>query len=151
MSLDVHLISTKKVNKKKGSGIFIRENGATREISEAEWYRRYPGKEPVRFTGKGESTKEVYWGNITHNLGRMAQEADIYYALWRPEEKGFKYAKDIIPTLELGLEMMKADPERFKQFDSDNGWGTYDQFLPFIMEYLEACKENRDALIEVSR
>lgn len=31
-----------------GSGIFIREFGQTKEISEEEWYRRYPGVEPVR-------------------------------------------------------------------------------------------------------
>jgi hypothetical protein len=34
-----------------GSGIFIREHGATIEISEEEWYRRNPGREPVRFLG----------------------------------------------------------------------------------------------------
>ncbi len=28
----------------------------------------------------------LYWRNITHNLGRMAVEAGIYEALWRPEE-----------------------------------------------------------------
>lgn len=32
-----------------GSGIFVRELGATREISEDEWLRRNPGREPVRF------------------------------------------------------------------------------------------------------
>lgn len=32
----------------RDSGIFIRENGATIQISESEWYRRNPGREPVR-------------------------------------------------------------------------------------------------------
>jgi hypothetical protein len=32
-----------------GSGIFVRENGATVEITEEEWQRRNPGQEPVRF------------------------------------------------------------------------------------------------------
>ena len=32
-----------------GSGIFVREFGATIEISEAEWNKRNPGIEPVRF------------------------------------------------------------------------------------------------------
>jgi hypothetical protein len=31
-----------------GSGIFIRENGACVEISEEEFAKRYPGREPVR-------------------------------------------------------------------------------------------------------
>lgn len=37
-----------------GSGIFVRENGATVEVSEEEWARRCPGREPVRVRG-GES------------------------------------------------------------------------------------------------
>ena len=39
-------------NKRKaanGSGIYVRELGATIEISEEEWYKRNPGIEPVRF------------------------------------------------------------------------------------------------------
>lgn len=31
-----------------GSGIFIRRNGANVEITEEEWYRLNPGREPVR-------------------------------------------------------------------------------------------------------
>jgi hypothetical protein len=31
-----------------GSGIFIREHGAIKEITEEEWYKRNPGHEPVR-------------------------------------------------------------------------------------------------------
>ncbi|MCF1193193.1 hypothetical protein LRR18_16510 [Mangrovimonas sp. AS39] len=32
-----------------GSGIYVRELGATIEISEEDWYKRNPGIEPVRF------------------------------------------------------------------------------------------------------
>lgn len=39
-----------------GSGIFVRENGATVEISEEEWYRRNPGREPVRVLKESENT-----------------------------------------------------------------------------------------------
>ena len=31
-----------------GSGIFVRENGVTKEITEEEWYKKNPGREPVR-------------------------------------------------------------------------------------------------------
>lgn len=31
-----------------GSGIFIRENGAVREITREEWDRRHPGQEPAK-------------------------------------------------------------------------------------------------------
>lgn len=32
-----------------------------------------------------EETEDVYWANITRNLNKMASEAGIYEALWRPE------------------------------------------------------------------
>lgn len=94
---------------------------------------------------------EVYSSNITHNLGEMADAAGVYYALWRPEERGYTLASDIIPILEEGLQKLKNDPNHYKTFDSDNGWGLYEHFVPFVEEVLEACKEYPDAKIEVSR
>jgi len=63
-------------------------------------------------------TESLYWANITHNLGEMADKAGIYKALWRPEEIGAKYAKDIIEIVEKGLSDLKARPEYFEQFNS---------------------------------
>ena len=98
-----------------------------------------------------EDDEQVYWANITHNLGEMADKAGIYKALWRPEEIGAKYAKDIIEIVEKGLADLKARPEYFEQFNSPNGWGMYEHFVPFVAEYLEALKEYPHAKIEVSR
>lgn len=101
----------------------------------------------------GEDPKEIclFDANITHNLGEMAGEAGIYEHLWRPEEIGAKYAGDIVGGIEMGLKLMKTDPKRFGTFNALNGWGTYEQFLPWIEEYLGACKENPKATIHVSR
>ena len=98
-----------------------------------------------------EENEEVYWANITHNLGEMADKAGIYKALWRPEEIGAKYAKDIIEIVEKGLDDLKARPEYFEQFNSPNGWGMYEHFVPFVSDYLDALKENIDAEIYISR
>lgn len=95
--------------------------------------------------------KELYSANITHNLGKMAKEANIYTALWRPEEMGAKIASDLIETLTVGLSDLKSRPKYFKQFNSSNGWGLYKHFVPFVEKYLEACKENTNALISISR
>lgn len=94
---------------------------------------------------------QLYWGNITHNLGSMAVEAGIYKPLWRPEEINATEANHISWLVREGLERMKADPERFKKYDSPNKWGTYDQFIPFIEEYLEALEKFPKAIISVSR
>jgi len=93
----------------------------------------------------------VFYTNITHNLGKMAVEANIYNALWRPEESNYKVASDIIEVLEKGLKDLKDRPEYFKKFDVENGWGTYEHFVPFVEETLKACKEYPDAIILVSR
>lgn len=98
-----------------------------------------------------EEQKMLYDANITHNLGEMADKAGIYKALWRPKEIGAKYAKDIIEIVEKGLTDLKSGPEYFEKFNSPNGWGTYDHFLLFVSEYLEALKEYPDAEIQVSR
>jgi len=91
--------------------------------------------------------------NITHNLGRMAKEAGIYECLWHPNEHGMvtPRPKDIVKTLSSGIELMKEDPERFRKFDAENGWGTYSNFLPWLENVLEACLEYPNARISVSR
>tara|TARA_R110000796_G_scaffold4805_1_gene18245 strand:+ start:5006 stop:5368 length:363 start_codon:yes stop_codon:yes gene_type:complete len=103
--------------------------------------------------GKTHTKEEecIYDANITHNLGEMAKKAGIYKALWRPEEIDCKYAKDIIGRLEVGLKNLKENPHYFKRFNSPNGWGMYEHFVPFVEEYLKACKIYSYAEINISR
>lgn len=150
MSLDVYLYAPGERPPKEGSGIFVREDEQTKEISREEWDRKFPGREPVTFTPP-EEPEAVFSANITHNLGCMAGEAGIYQHLWRPEELNITQAKDLIEPLKAGLARMKADPERFRQLEPENKWGTYDIFVPWIEEYLEACKDYPEATIQVSR
>lgn len=94
---------------------------------------------------------EVYSDNITHNLGKMAQAAGIYEALWRPEELGFTKASELIAPLAVGLEKLLQDPDEYRKYNSPNGWGLYEHFVPFVKEYLQACIEDPDADVEASR
>lgn len=118
-----------------------------------------------------EKEEENYWANITHNLGTMAEAAGIYEALWRPhklkvgydisendytaecefEENNPSQAKEIIEVLEKGLKKLKRSPTKYEKFNSSNGWGLYKHFVPFVEKYLNACKENPNAIISVSR
>lgn len=98
-----------------------------------------------------DGVAKVYRSNITHNLRKMAMKAGIYYALWRPEEINCNYAKDIIPYLKKGLKYLKSAPEKYKKYDSPNGWGLYIHFVPFVEKYLEACEKFPDCEIEISR
>jgi len=94
---------------------------------------------------------EVYSRNITHNLNKMAAEAGIYEYLWRPDELGVSEARELIEPLTKGLADLEARPEHFKQFNSPNGWGMYEHFVPFVREYLSACIKHPDATVNVSR
>lgn len=92
-----------------------------------------------------------YTANITHNLGDMADAAGIYKHLWRPEELGISTAKELIAPLTDGIELLESDPDLFKKYDSPNGWGMYEHFVPFVIEYRNACKKYPGARVEVWR
>ena len=94
---------------------------------------------------------EVYWRNITHNLNKMAMEAGIYQHLWRPEELSITRAQELIQPLTEGLARLEADPDHYRKFNAANGWGVYENFVDFVRDYLEACQNNPDAEIHVSR
>lgn len=94
---------------------------------------------------------QFYWANITHNLTGMADAAGIYGALWRPDEHGITTARQVAEVLRTGIKLMKAHRERFERFDSPNGWGTYERFVPWCQKYLAACDEHPDATVRVSR
>ncbi len=91
-----------------------------------------------------------YSSNITHNLGRMAQEAGIYKHCWHPEELSITKAVELIEPLRAGLKLLESDPEKFKQFDASNGWGRYIHFVPWLREYLKACEEYPEANVSTS-
>ena len=151
MSLDVYLTMPTPVKKPASDGIFIRRNGMMIEITREEWDRWNPGIEPVSFFNNDEETNEVFKANITHNLNKMATEAGIYEALWRPEEIGITNALQLIPILEKGLALLQSDRERFVAFNPENGWGSYDAFVPWVKRYLDACRKWPDAKVEASR
>ena len=96
-------------------------------------------------------TEEVFDWTITHNLGKMAAEAGLYKAIWRPDENGITEAKQIIPTLSAGMDDLILNPERYKKFNPENGWGNYEGLVKFVAEYLKACEENPEAEIKVLR
>ena len=152
MSLDVYLRLLGGIATEPRNAIYMRLNGATVEVSRGEWDDLNPGVEPVTVTiGGGERSDEVYSANITHNLGKMAGEAGIYEALWRPEEIGVKTAYDLIGYLSQGLAVLKSDPARFKAFDAPNGWGKYENLVAFTQEYLAACAKWPEATVSVWR
>jgi hypothetical protein len=98
-----------------------------------------------------ETTLESF--NITHNLGNMAHAAGIYECLWRPEEQTppITTAAQCIPILRDGLAVLRGTPGVFRPMSAANGWGTYEQFVPWVEKVLAACEANPNALVGASR
>jgi hypothetical protein len=152
LSLDVYLdADIPTLVPRGGSGIFIRRNGRTVEISQEEWDRAFPGQEPVRMTAECDVNTRVYEANITHNLNKMAVAAGVYEPLWRPDEIGVKKAKELIDPLEAGLARLRANPDGFKAHNPPNGWGNYEVLVSFVADYLTACKEYPESNVSVWR
>ena len=149
MSLDVYLTLEGATIPEVKNCIFIREGGSTKQITREEWDRRFPGREPA--TVSIGASDEVYTANITHNLNKMADAAGIYQYLWRPDEINISQASQLIEPLQVGLELLLSDPERFKAFNPSNGWGDYEGLCLFVGNYLQACRQFPDATVSVWR
>ena len=93
----------------------------------------------------------IYNGNITHNLGKMADAAGIYQHLWRPEELGITTASQLIEPLCQGLKLLKSNRKRFEKLNPENGWGSYDGLVKFVEEYIRACEDNPEATVRACR
>ena len=91
-------------------------------------------------------TEEVFYANTTHNLMQMANAAGLYDPIW----DGSVVAKDLIAPLEAGIKWLKENRQEAESYNASNGWGTYEDFLPWVERYLEACKKYPEATISVS-
>jgi len=98
-----------------------------------------------------ETSDTLYSANITHNLTGMADAAGIYTHLWRPESLGISTAGELIDPLTIGLLNLTLQPAKFKAYNAANGWGKWEHFVPWVAEYLEACRCYPCALVKVSR
>lgn len=94
---------------------------------------------------------QMYGANITHNLGSMAREGGFYEAVWRPEECGIETAGQLIPILEKAVVDMLSEPKRFMRHNPPNGWGSYQDFVPWLNEYLAACRQHPKAKVRAWR
>ena len=99
----------------------------------------------------------IHAENITHNLSKMASQVHITSeltlrdVLWEPKEHGFVYAKDIAEHLDVAFNILLSEPNFYKQFNPENGWGNYDNLVTFVYNYRNKCWDFPDSLIEVSR
>lgn len=145
MSLDYYLISKMPVEPKH-TGIYIRENGETKELSKEEAEKKF-NKPVEEYTSTDSNLLHV---NITHNLAKMANQCEVdgislYMLLWHPDEvlingePSISYCQNI---LILYIEL-KAHREKYEKFNPSNGWGSYDCLLKNLKK-IAMCLINND-------
>jgi hypothetical protein len=87
--------------------------------------------------------------NYTYNVSPMWFEA---MKSLNPDHEGkmieieeLTGAKAVL-VVEKGLKALKADPEKYRALDPENGWGSYDEFVEHIPKLIEACEKHPDAV-----
>lgn len=152
MSLDITVISPEPIFR-KSTGIYARVDGTTKELTPEEACIRFPDvyRIPEDVPVEMIEDNDLWWGNITHNLGEMASHCrslDGQYSLkallWRdefPTNEAFK-TDDVhtkyVSLLTECLQSLKRSPEYFRQYNPANGWGDYELLVSFLTAFIKA-------------
>lgn len=137
MSLDIY-IQLKEPILRNTTGIYGRKNGCTYELSPEEAREKFPD---AKIEEHICADFDFWHGNITHNLNKMAMHCvgcgiSLYSLLWRDEPPTDipKYIADLYSCLKI----LESDPDFFRQYNPENGWGTYEQLVKFTKDFIKA-------------
>lgn len=110
-----------------------------------------------------EEETDTWWANITHNMNKMADaipvstnddrvSATLYDYVWRPEERSEKVDSTVmLRVLTEGINCMVSHRKELLKFNPENGWGSYDAFLKWLINYKEVCEDHPGCEVYVSR
>ena len=147
MSLDLYIVN-KTPRKRVSSRIYVRENGETKEVlTLKEFKKHFPDCDENQFQLKEVVEENLWEGNVTHNLTKMAEhivvgQYDFYMLLWHPNDNGFHTAtKEYRELIYQGLSYMLSHRKELEQYNPENGWGSYDSLLSFVQSYAEALSK----------
>lgn len=100
----------------------------------------------------------VYTCNITNNLSKMIQAFDrkYYLALWHPytleDFRGHSevMANELVSYYEETLLELTKNRKEYERYNSPNGWGTYDDFLPTLVQLISYCHKYPKSVIHTT-
>jgi hypothetical protein len=91
---------------------------------------------------------QVYEGNITHALAKMADAYGLFDILWHPKESSIDEAWQLVDLMIDGLERMRADPDTAIEHEPEcMAGGGLDYLAGFVRVYLEACQKHPKARV----
>ena len=73
--------------------------------------------------------------NITWNVRKIIELSTGLP--WKNEENN-GYCVDVIPSIRRGREELIRNPEKYKPYEPDNGWGSIESTVHFFTRILEA-------------
>jgi len=102
-----------------------------------------------------EEEEETQWtAGITHNCGEIAEHIPIDYTstlhdyVWLGKDETTDHMREI---LRIGITYMIDHKEHLEQWNPVNGWGSYEEFLFWLLDYWRACINNPGCKIKISR
>ena len=153
MSLDLY-IESKTPIKKRGTGVYVRENGKNRELKTvAEVKEYFPDADLGDIKIYEYETEDLWHENITHNMWKMADhvpvgEQSLYMYLWRPDEIGFtRVTVEYVRGVFTGLLYLKGHKEELLQYlppihpETGERWGSYEQLVDFCVSLVNCLNE----------
>lgn len=161
MSLDLYINSNTPVLH-RGTGVYVRKGGETIELkTKQEVLIYFPDVNPEDIEEKTYEDNEYFHMNLTHNLTEMASQCRVigtcnydadsaivtlYDLLWHPKDNlkvetpTFDYLEDVMQCYKKLLEK----PEFYKQYNPENGWGSYEGLVRNTKKFIIALQSISD-------
>jgi len=85
-------------------------------------------------------------GNMTYNVSTMVKEACGVTFSWFDGMT----CKQALPILYFCWRNLRRNPSHFRRFEAPNGWGTYEQFMPYMTRFYVMARLHPKGIIRVS-
>ena len=85
------------------------------------------------------------WVSHTSNTAAMMKEVCGSY----PSDWDGRRCADMYPVLMQGASLLLQYPQRYRQFEPGNGWGTVESTAKFLRRIADNCDKFPTAVIEV--
>ena len=100
----------------------------------------------VKVEGIDKYVEVADGGNITWNVRELIEQASGWEI---DNEANNGLAEHIGVLIAKGIHELETNPEKYKEYEAPNGWGTVDGTLHFFRELLDACQEHPYAYVFV--
>lgn len=97
----------------------------------------------VKIEGLNKYIEVESVANITWNVRELIKQSSGW-DIKNEDENGF--IKDWIPMIENGIEELTNNPEKYRQYEAKNGWGTVESTLGFYKDCLNKYREYKNSI-----